>query len=123
MIAYFALGEQSARSVRLVDFAPFLIQEHPNTALLGGDVFGFVEAVEQQVAQVRHVRPTLYTQVGNARTGEDAQRHVQRQLTLRLSPGASSDAAPRDWVANRAGIGYTDNSRVRIGSLSWNGGY
>lgn len=79
--------EHPARSVSLVDLAPLLIEQRADPAFFSGDLLQLVEAVEQQITQVRHILLPLYPQMGNARAGEDAQRHVQQQLTLRCAGG------------------------------------
>ncbi len=54
------LREQTSRRTRLLNFAPFLVQEHADTAFLGGDIFQVVEAVEQEIIHVGYIGLPLH---------------------------------------------------------------
>jgi hypothetical protein len=76
------LGKQPARRVSEIDFAPLLVKEVPNAALLSSDLLQVVQALEQQIAQIGNVGFALDPQMGHACAREDIEGHMKELLPL-----------------------------------------
>ncbi|HEY7343442.1 MAG TPA: hypothetical protein VH591_21410 [Ktedonobacterales bacterium] len=59
-------GKQPTWGVRLVDFAPLLVQELTDASFFRGNRFQLVQAVKEGIAQVRDIRLSLDAQMGRA---------------------------------------------------------
>ncbi len=73
-----AAPKQPAWSRRFVDLAPFLVEQLADAALRCSDLFKIVQAVEQEITEVRHIRLPLPAQMDHARAGEDAEGLLRR---------------------------------------------
>ena len=76
--SHVAAPKQPARCVRFVDLAPFLVEQLADAALLARDLLQIVQAVEQEITEVGHIRLALHPQMDHARAGEDAEGLLRR---------------------------------------------
>jgi|SRR5690242_3022098 len=98
---HFMRGEEPARGVGFIDFAPFLVQQCPNALLRGSNLLQLIKAVEEQVTHGRDIGLALHPQMGDACADKDREGHAQQQRPF-LGASARGRALSSEWKSERS---------------------
>ena len=98
----------------MIDLAPLLVEKLADATLLRGDLLQIIEAIEEEVAHVRHVLLALYSQVDDASAGEDTEGPIQEFVTLL---GASRGIQTRSQATSQ--IGHERGRETQVRDRAW----